>query len=102
MKVDLKANEIVLKAADSRFYMNGIKVLGKLILTNQRVYFMALSGAENLLKLEFDPHHIREVFNFKNRFFMPNGLCLLTADGKEWKFEISDRNSWAALIAKAI
>ena len=102
MKVDLNANEVVLKAGDSRFYMNNMKVLGKLILTNQRMIFQALSGAENILKLEFDPAYIKEVFNFNNRFILPNGLCLLTKDGKEWKFEIRDRNNWAAMIARAI
>ena len=39
MVVDLKANEVVTKAGDAQFYAPESQVRGKLILTNQRIYF---------------------------------------------------------------
>jgi hypothetical protein len=102
MKVDLHANEIVIKAADSLFYLNEIKVLGKLILTNQRICFTTVNDRDNVMKLELEPDYIREVYNFRNRVLFPNGLCLLTRDGREWKFELKGRNQWAAMIARTI
>jgi hypothetical protein len=102
MRVNLKANEIILKAADTRHYINDMKVLGKLILTNQRIYFLTVETEKGRVILELEPEAISEVYEFKNRILFSNGLCLLTHDGKELKFEVKDRDSWAEMIAKII
>jgi hypothetical protein len=42
MTVKLNANEVVLKAGDTNQVINDNKIEGKLIVTNQRIYFKAL------------------------------------------------------------
>jgi hypothetical protein len=102
MRVNLKANETILKAADTRHYINDMKVLGKLILTNQRLYFTTVETNRGRVILELEPKAISEVYEFNNRYLFPNGLCLLTHDGRELKFEIRQRNTWAEAIARVI
>jgi len=102
MRVNLKANETIVKAADTRHYINDMKVLGKLILTNQRLYFTTIETEHGRVILELEPQAISEVYEFNNRFLFPNGLCLLTHDGRELKFEVKNRNSWAQQIARII
>jgi len=102
MRVNLKANEVILKASDTRHYINDMKVLGKLILTNQRLYFTTVETDRGRVILELEPTAISEVYEFNNRILFPNGLCLLTHDGRELKFEVSKRNAWAQMIAKII
>ena len=46
MKIDLKPNEQVIKAGNSK-YMNGTTVDGKFILTNQRIYFKPASESDS-------------------------------------------------------
>ena len=102
MKVNLKANETVLRAADTRHYINDMKVLGKLILTNQRLYFATVETDHGRVIVELEPKAISEVYEFNNRVLFPNGLCLLTHDGRELKFEVRNRNTWAQMIARII
>ncbi len=102
MRVDLKANEIIVKAANSTHYVERGKLIGKLILTNQRIYFASVNGTADGLMLEIEPANIKEVFSFRNRILFSNGLCLLTKDGHELKFEVGDRDGWAAKIARII
>ena len=102
MKIELQSNELVLKAADTNHYINDNKVAGKLILTNQRLYFTRINGGGESLKIEIEPSLISEVLLFKNKFLFSNGLCLMTKDGRELKFELKDRNSWASGIARML
>jgi len=102
MRIDLNANEFVLKAADTRHYSEEDKIDGKLVLTNQRIYFTTVSGVKNKLQMEIKPREINEVMNFNNRFIFSNGLCILMNNGKLLKFEIKNRNQWAQMIAKII
>lgn len=102
MRVNLKSNEVILRASDTRHYINDMKVLGKLILTNQRLYFTTLETDKGRVILELEPKAISEVYEFNNRILFPNGLCLLTYDGRELKFELKKRNSWAEMIAKIL
>ena len=94
MKVDLKPNEMVVKASDST-YLNGQKVNGKLILTNQRIYFKAQLDNYNQ---EIEPGDIREVIPFKTGFFSNNGLNIVKKDGKELNFKVKDRDTWCQLV----
>lgn len=94
MKIDLKPNEMVVKASDSK-YMNGSKVKGKLILTNQRIYF---KSAETVHNREICPEDIREVIPFKTGIFSNNGLNIVKKDGTELNFSVKDRDTWCQLV----
>ena len=94
MKIDLKPNEIVVKACNSS-YLNGSKIDGKLILTNQRIYFKTeLSSFDQ----EIEPADIREVLPFKTSFFSNNGLNIVKKDGQELNFKVKDRDTWCKLV----
>lgn len=94
MKIDLKPNEMVVKASNST-YLNGQKINGKLILTNQRIYFKSEYESYNQ---EIVPEEIREVIPFKTGFFSDNGLNIVRKDGKELNFKIKDRDTWCKLV----
>lgn len=94
MKIDLKPNEMVVKASDST-YLNGQKVSGKLILTNQRIYFKSEMINYNQ---EIEPAEIREVIPFKTGFFSDNGLNIVKKDGRELNFKVKDRDTWCKLV----
>lgn len=97
MKIDLKPNEQVVKAGNS-MYMNGTRVEGKLILTNQRIYFKPASGSDSKNDMEIIPGDIQEVIPFKTGFFSNNGLNIVKKDGKELNFKIKDRDTWCKLV----
>jgi hypothetical protein len=94
MKIDLKPNEMVVKASNST-YLNGQKINGKLILTNQRIYFKSEYESYNQ---EIVPGEIREVIPFKTGFFSDNGLNIVRKDGKELNFRVKDRDTWCKLV----
>jgi hypothetical protein len=102
MRIDLHPNELVLKAADTKHYVKESKLEGKLILTNQRLYFATVNGTANQMRLEIEPKEIKEVMNFSNRFLFSNGLRLLMNNGEELRFEINKRNDWAGMIARVM
>jgi len=96
MKVDLKANEVVVKAGDSQ-HMNGKgNIDGKLILTNQRVYFK--SPRDSSYNMEIMPTDIEEVIYFNTGMFSSNGLNIVTKEGSQLKFKIKKRNDWGKAI----
>jgi hypothetical protein len=97
MKIELKPNEQVVKAGDSQ-YMNGSKVDGKLILTNQRIYFKSKNESHSKNNMEIIPVDIKEVIPFKTGFFSNNGMNIVKKDGKELNFKIKDRDAWCKLV----
>jgi hypothetical protein len=100
MKIDLKANEMVVKAADTNHLVNESgKIKGKLILTNQRIYFKGLNGNAGTYDMEIEPNNIRDVLFFNPGFLQFNGLNLVTKQGTELKFIIKQRNTWGHMIA---
>ena len=99
MKIDLKPNELVVKAGDSLF-LNGKDVKGKLIVTNQRVYFEAISFEDKKYNREINPSDIREVMPFSTFVFISNGLNIVTREGEELRFKVKNRKSWELLINK--
>ena len=99
MKIDLKPNEQVIKAGDTQ-YMNGTKVDGKLILTNQRIYFKSGNESDSKYNMEIVPKEIQEVIPFKTGFFSNNGLNIVRKDGKQLNFKIKDRDTWCKLVNK--
>lgn len=100
MKIDLKANEMVIKATDSNLVLNtNEKIEGKLIITNQRVYFKGTNGNAGKYDLEIEPTDIRDVMYFNPGLFTRNGLNLVTDGGNELKFTLKQRSKFGEMIA---
>jgi len=100
MVVDLKENELVLKASDSNFFTEDKNIDGKLILTNQRVYFKTKENQNEIYNLEILPSQIEEILYFNTMKIFPNGLNIRLKEGKELKFKIGKRNSWGKVLNK--
>ena len=100
MKVDLKANEVVLRATDSRYCYDSTPISGKLILTNQRLYFKVFDEMNLRFNMEFLPQQIQEVLPFSTSLFAPKGLTLITKEGTQYKFTMKNRDEWSMLINK--
>ncbi|MBU1011607.1 MAG: hypothetical protein KKG99_01260 [Bacteroidetes bacterium] len=98
MTIALYANEVVTKAGNAQYLNTDNQVKGKLILTNQRLYFKQLADKVNGLNIEIEPKEIRELMYFKTRMIFQNGLSLITKEGKELKFIVKDRDSWSQMI----
>ena len=98
MVVSLKANEQVTKAGDSTCYINGDKVDGKLILTNQRIYFHPSNGHAEAFNLEIEPLDIKEVIFCKIGKLFSNGLNVVKKDGNEFLFKVKKRNEIGEMI----
>lgn len=97
MVVNLKANEMVTKAGNVKYHSINGDVKGKLILTNQRIYFKSTENT-NGHNMEIMPSEIRELLYFKTGMFSNNGMTVLTKDGQELKFIVKKRNEWSKLI----
>jgi hypothetical protein len=100
MVIPLKANEVVVKAGDSTYLVNSEKVEGKLILTNQRIYFRASNGYAGKFDMEILPLEIREVIFFNTRKILPHGLNVVMKTGEERRFSLRKRNEIGAMINK--
>ena len=98
MVVDLKANELVLKAGDSNYFADDKNVDGKLILTNQRVYFKTKEEINSNYNLEILPNQIQEILYFNTLKIFPNGLNIILKEGKQLKFKIGKRNDWGKVL----
>lgn len=100
MVVPLQANEVVVKAGDSTYFTETEKVGGKLIVTNQRVYFRTFNGHGDKFDLEILPAEIRELIFFNTMKILPNGLNVVMKDGRELRFTVKKRNEIGSLINK--
>lgn len=100
MKIDMNPNEMVIKASDSDRISNGSSTKGKLILTNQRIYFRPESNGQTYPVLEILPDEIKDVMFFNNRLLFSNGLSIVTKDGIENKFLVKNRSDWSELIVR--
>ncbi len=97
MKIDLQPNELVIKAGDTTF-LNGKKVDGKLIITNQRIYFEAIHADDKHYNLRIDPDSIREVLPFNSYVILPDGLNIIRKNGDQHRFRVKQRRNWEAMI----
>ncbi len=97
MTVDLYANEVVIKAGDTTKTVNSNKIPGKLIITNQRVYFKAVNEENQDHNLEIQPNHIEEVIYFGGMFSV-KGLNVITTDGISHSFPLKKRDEIGKLI----
>lgn len=98
MTVELKANEVVIKAGDTIHEVDNNSIKGKLIVTNQRIYFRSIEEAFNSYDLEINPESIQEVIYFGNGLFSAKGLDLITTDGLSHRFPLKKRDEIGKLI----
>jgi hypothetical protein len=100
MTVKLNANEVVLKAGDTNQVVDNNKVEGKLIVTNQRIYFKALQQEMENFNLEILFDNILEVIYYSKGLFAVKGLNVVTRDGKSHNFPLKKRDEIGQLINK--
>jgi hypothetical protein len=100
MTVKLNANEVVLKAGDTNQVVDNNKVEGKLIVTNQRIYFKALQQEMESFNLEILFDNILEVIYYSKGLFAVKGLNVVTRDGKSHTFPLKKRDEFGQLINK--
>jgi len=100
MKIEMNPNEMVIKANDSNQIINGRSRKGKLILTNQRIYFKASENGKKYDDIEIMPDDIKDVMFFNNRLLFSTGLNVVTKNGTENKFLVKNRNDWSEMIVR--
>lgn len=100
MKIVLKPNEVILRAGSSNLRQADQEINGKLIITNQRIYFKTLKTEHQFCDKEINPGEISELFYFNVMWLMPKGIKITTKKGEELCFTVSNRNEWAKLITK--
>lgn len=100
MTVKLSPNEVVLKAGDTNQVVDNVTVEGKLIVTNQRLYFKTLKEETERFNLEILFENIREVIYFSKGLFSTKGLNVITNDGNCFSFPLKKRDEFGLLINK--
>lgn len=100
MTVKLNANEVVLKAGDTNQVVDNNKIEGKLIVTNQRLYFRTIDEQTSVFNLEILFENILEVIYFSKGLFAVKGLNVVTRDGKSHSFPLKQRDEFGQLINK--
>lgn len=98
MTVKLNSNEVVLKAGDTNQVIENNKIEGKLIVTNQRIYFKTLNEETEKFNLEILFDNILEVIYFSKGLFSVKGLNVVTRDGKCHSFPLKKRDEIGQLI----
>lgn len=100
MTVKLYPNEVVLKAGDTNQIIDNKPVNGKLIVTNQRIYFKSLSENTVNFNLEILFDNILDVIFYNKGLFLVKGLNIITRDGKTYTFPLKKRDEIGYLINK--
>ncbi len=98
MTVKLNANEVVIKAGDTNQVIDNKTISGKLIVTNQRIYFKTLNEETERFNLEILFDNILEVIYYSRGFFPVKGLNVVTRDGKSHSFPLKRRDEIGQLI----
>jgi hypothetical protein len=98
MTVKLNANEVVLKAGDTNQVVENQTIDGKLIVTNQRIYFKTLNSESENFNFEILFDNIKEVIYFSKGLFAPKGLNVVTRDGQTLCFPLKKRDEIGQLI----
>lgn len=100
MKLILKPNEMILMAGNSNLLHEDKNVPGKLIVTNQRIYFVTLKDEFRYCNKEIMPGEICDLIYFKTGWLIPNGIKIITKTGDEHPFVLKNRSEWSRLITK--
>ena len=98
MTVKLNPNEVVLKAGDTNQVVGNDTIEGKLIVTNQRLYFKTLKEETERFNLEVMFENILEVIYFNRGLFSVKGLNVITRDGRCLSFPLRKRDEFGQLI----
>lgn len=99
MTVNLNPNEVVLKVGDTSQLSGEERIEGKLIVTNQRIYFRPVDMQKVGFNLEILFENILEVIYYsKGLVFGVKGLNVVTSDGKSYVFPLSKRDEIGRLI----
>jgi len=98
MTVKLNPNEVVIKAGDTNQVVGNDTIEGKLIVTNQRLYFKTLKEETERFNLEIMFENILEVIYFKRGLFSVKGLNVITRDGRCLSFPLKKRDEFGQLI----
>lgn len=98
MTVKLNANEVVLNAGDTNQVIDNNTIEGKLIVTNQRIYFKTLNEDTEKFNLEILFDNILEVIYFSKGLFSVKGLNVVTRDGMCHSFPLKKRDEIGKLI----
>lgn len=99
MIVKLNPNEVVIKADDTTQFINNKTIDGKLIVTNQRIYFKTLKEDTEKFNLEILFDNIKEVIYYGG-LFSPKGLSIVTTDDDSHRFPLRKRDEIGNLINK--
>jgi len=100
MTLKLNPNEVVLNAGDTNQIIDNQKVDGKLIVTNQRIYFRTLKEEMASFNLEILFENILEVIFYQKGLFSVKGINVVTRDGKTHAFPLRKRDEIGSLINK--
>ena len=98
MNPKMNPNEVVIKACESKHYGNNPARKGKLVLTNQRLFFWPSQKEENINLLEIWPKEISELHFFNTLLLIPNGINIITKNGNHNMFRVKERNIWTRMI----
>ena len=98
MTVKLNPNEVVIKAGDTNQVVGNDTIEGKLIVTNQRLYFKTLKEETERFNLEIMFENILEVIYFSRGLFSVKGLNVITRDGRCISFPLRKRDEFGQLI----
>ncbi len=98
MTVKLNPNEVVIKAGDTNQVVGNDTIEGKLIVTNQRLYFKTLKEETERFNLEIMFENILEVIYFNRGLFSVKGLNVITRDGRCISFPLRKRDEFGQLI----
>ena len=98
MTVKLSPNEIVLKAGDTNQVIDNQKVDGKLIVTNQRIYFKSLDELKDRFNFEILFENILEVIFYNKNLSFVKGINVITRDGRSHSFPLKKRDEIGQLI----
>jgi hypothetical protein len=98
MRIHLLPNETVVKASESKHHKGKDAVMGKLILTNQRILFTDSENAQILLSIF--PNCIQEVLPYHTGIFTSKGLEVVLKDVNTVRFTMGNVSDWTRLINK--
>jgi len=98
MTVKLNPNEVVIKAGDTNQVVGNDTIEGKLIVTNQRIYFKTLKEETERFNLEILFDNILEIIYFNRGLFSVKGLNVITRDGRCLSFPLKKRDEFGQLI----
>ena len=98
MKIQLRENEQVIKATDAK-YFNNETCDGKLILTNQGLYF---NCGDETHDIDLPYPAILEAIPYKTKWYANDGLAIIKSSGKTYKFALKKRNNICTFLNSKI